>query len=74
MKAYLALVLAFLGIVMFSGSIWMQRIWLPQVRTSQPEPELQAVSIEKEHEAEEAEALAESTADGGWAVDHVILK
>lgn len=72
MKAYLALVLAVLGIAMFSGSIWMQRIWLPQVRTSQPEPEFQAVSITPE--PEETEVLAESGTEGKWAVDHVLMK
>ena len=72
MKAYLALVLAVLGIVMFSGGIWMQRIWLPQVRTSQPEPEEQTVSIEPAQEG--AEASTEADAKGEWAVDHVTIK
>lgn len=72
MKAYIAWVLAILGIVMFSGSIWMQRIWLPQVKTSQPEPEVQAVSIEAEQA--ESPALAGPEPEREWASDHVILK
>lgn len=72
MKGYLALVLAFLGIAMFSGSIWMQRIWLPQVRTSQPDPAVQAVSIETEQEKDES--LAGSQAEAGWPMDQVLMK
>ena len=72
MKGYHALVLAFLGIAMFSGSIWMQRIWLPQVRTSQPEPAVQAVSIETEPEKDES--LAGSQAEAEWPMDHVLMK
>jgi hypothetical protein len=72
MKAYLALVLAILGIVMFSVGIWMQRIWLPQVRTSQPEPAEQAVSIEPA--PEETAALVGSEPEEEWAADPVLLK
>jgi hypothetical protein len=73
MNGFLAIVLALLGVAMFSGSLWMQRDWLPQSRMPDFEGEPQAVSIENEFEVEKS-ADEKSGQDTSWATDHVILK
>lgn len=70
MNGFVAILLAFLGVAMFSGSLWMQRDWLPQSRVQE---ELQAVSIDNEPEAEKTKP-EESSQGEAWAMDHVILK
>ena len=72
MNAFLAIVLALLGIAMFSGSIWMQREWLLQTRATQPIQGMQAVSIGDGNE--DGEAAVESDRDDSWATDHLLMK
>ena len=72
MYGSLAIVLAVLGIAMFSGTIWMQREWLPRAREAQPGQGMQAVSIDDGYEGEEN--AARSGPDESWVVGHVLMK
>lgn len=70
MNGFVAILLAFLGVAMFSGSLWMQRDWLPQSRVQE---ELRAVSIDNEPEVEKTKP-EEPVQGDAWATDHVLLK
>ena len=89
MKAAVAVVLAVLGVAMFSASLWLQRHGLPTaVHTEEPgnrtlagEPDPAAVENPAEQTAvlgtelkEEIDSEPAEKESGTWAVDHVLLK
>ncbi len=89
MKAAVAVVLAVLGVAMFSASLWLQRNGLPTAahpeepgnRTLAGEPGPAPVENPAEQASVPGTELQEETGpepagkeSGTWAVDHVLLK